>query len=146
MYLPRNASKARLREAQNARNNRAEIVRALSQGRVTRRELFKWGIFTAGGLLALKNGLSPFARSAYAGGSDIPTGVPPSPLFGALPFTQPMTRLILQTPLPLTSVGTGNDTEVVFPAGTESLNGRRLSYHTDFTASGGNTVRQSPNK
>jgi len=137
MYLPRNASKARLREAQNARNNRAEIVRALSQGRVTRRELFKWGIFTAGGLLALKNGLSPFARSAYAGGSDIPTGVPPSPLFGALPFTQPMTRLILQTPLPLTSVGTGNDTEVVFPAGTESLNGRRLSYHTDFTASGG---------
>ncbi len=117
MYLPRNASRARLREAQNARNNRAEIVRALSQGQVTRRELLKWGIFTAGGLLVAKNGLSPFARSAYAHGSDIPTGVPPSPLFGAQPFTQPMTRLILQSPQPLTEVQVGNEKEVAFPAG-----------------------------
>ncbi len=101
MYLSRKASRARLREAQNARNNRAEIVRARSQGQVTRRELIKWGIFTAGGLLAAKNGLSPFARSAYAGGSDIPTGTPPSPTFGALPFTQAMPRLSLQQPIPL---------------------------------------------
>ncbi len=83
MYLSRSASRARLREAQNARNNRAEIVRALSRGQVSRRELVKWGIFTASGTLAAINGLSPFARSAYAGGSDIPTGTPPSPLFGA---------------------------------------------------------------
>jgi FtsP/CotA-like multicopper oxidase with cupredoxin domain len=143
MYLPRNASKARLREAQNARNNRAEIVRALSQGQVTRRELVKWGIFTAGGMLALKNGLSPFAPSAYAShrdcdrGGDIPTGTPPSPLFGAQPFSQAMPRLNLQTPLPLTSVVNNGETEVVFPAGLGELNGRRQSYHTDFTASGG---------
>ena len=33
MYLPWNASKARLREAENARKNRAEIVKALSKAR-----------------------------------------------------------------------------------------------------------------
>src|SRR5262245_53412910 len=35
--------------------------------------------------------LSPFIRSAYAE-SNIPTGLPPSPLFGVQPFTQPMPR------------------------------------------------------
>jgi manganese oxidase len=49
MYLPENASRARLIEAQHARNNRAEIVTAHSQGQVSRRELFKWGLITAGG-------------------------------------------------------------------------------------------------
>ena len=87
MYLSRKASRARLREAQNARDNRAEIVKALSQGQITRRDLFKWGIFTSTGLLLAKNGLSPFAKSAYAG-SDIPTGTPPSP--HATPLSQPM--------------------------------------------------------
>ena len=91
MYLSRNPSNARLREAQNARRNRAEIVKALADGTITRRDLIRMGIFTAGGLLALKNGLSPFARSAYAD-SNIPTGAPPSPLFGVQPFTQPMYR------------------------------------------------------
>ena len=33
IYLPRNASKARLRDAERARENRAEIVRELSWGR-----------------------------------------------------------------------------------------------------------------
>ena len=89
IYLPRTASHARLREAENARRNRAEIVKALADRSVTRRELIKWGIFTTAGTLALKNGLSPFARSAYAA---IPTGAPPSPLFGVEPFTQPMPR------------------------------------------------------
>ena len=91
MYLPRNASKARLREAENARRNRAEIVKALADGTVTRRDLIRMGLFTAGGMLAFKNGLSPFARSAYAD-SNIPTGAPPSPLFGVRPFTQPLYR------------------------------------------------------
>ena len=49
IYLPGNASKARLRQAENARKNRAEIVKALSQGKVSRRELFRWGLVTAGG-------------------------------------------------------------------------------------------------
>ena len=77
MYLPFGASKIRQREAQNARNNRADIVKALSQGQITKRDLIRWGIFTAGGLLVAKNGLSPFARSAVAAG---PTGTPRSPL------------------------------------------------------------------
>ncbi|MGB6396800.1 MAG: hypothetical protein WBF73_14100 [Bradyrhizobium sp.] len=66
-YLSTKASRIRLREAQNARNNRAEIIKALSIGQITRRDLYKWGLLTVGGL-ALKNGLSPFAPSAFADG------------------------------------------------------------------------------
>jgi FtsP/CotA-like multicopper oxidase with cupredoxin domain len=91
IYLPANASRARLREAENARRNRVDILKALADGTVRRRDLIKWGLFTAAGTLALKNGLSAFARSAYAD-SNIPTGAPPSPLFGVQPFTQPMPR------------------------------------------------------
>ena len=54
-----------MREAQQARNNRAEIVRELSWGRVTRRDLIKMGLFTAAGYLAPIRGLSPFAPSVY---------------------------------------------------------------------------------
>ena len=84
MYLPWNASRARMREAENARRNRAEILQAWSQGRLSRRDLMKLGLFTAAGTLVLKNGLSPFARSAYADDSSIPTGLPRSPLFAGL--------------------------------------------------------------
>jgi FtsP/CotA-like multicopper oxidase with cupredoxin domain len=89
VYLPRNASKNRLREAEQARNNRREIVKAFSQKQVTRRDLVKMGLIGAAGTIALQNGLSPFANSAYA---SIPTGAPPSPLFGAAAFSQPMPR------------------------------------------------------
>src|SRR2546427_5608198 len=89
MYLPTKASRARVREAENARRNRAEILKAWSQGQVSRRDLIKMGFFTAGGALTFKNGLSPFAPSAYAA---IPTGLPRSPLFGVQAFTQPMPR------------------------------------------------------
>ncbi len=58
IFPPLNASKARQREAENARKNRAEIVKAWSQSQVSRRELFRWGIFTAGGLLAPIRGLN----------------------------------------------------------------------------------------
>jgi FtsP/CotA-like multicopper oxidase with cupredoxin domain len=126
MYLPKNASRIREREAQKARDNRAEIVRALSQGQITRRDLVKWGIFTVAGTLALKNGLSPFARSAFA---DVPTGTPRSPLFGVARFSQRMPRLRLQTPLPLVRNAGG---EAVFPAGLGHNNAKRLSYHEDF--------------
>src|SRR5262249_23866241 len=90
MYVSENASRARIREAENARRNRHEILTAWSQGRISRRDLFKMGLFTAAGTIVLQNGLSPFAPSAYA---SIPTGLPSSPLFGAQPFTQPMPRL-----------------------------------------------------
>ena len=105
-YLPRNASKARLREAENARKNRAEIVKAYSQGQVSRRELIKWGLITTGGLIAPIGGLSPFVAYASGGSgsggrfsgsgsgtsSNIPTGMPPSPLFGVQAFTTAMPR------------------------------------------------------
>src|SRR6185503_3698116 len=93
IYLPKGVSKARLRDAENARKNRAEILKAYSQGKVTRRELIKWGLITSAGAIAPIGGLSPFVPSVHAdGGSSIPTGAPPSPLFGVLPFTTPMPR------------------------------------------------------
>lgn len=101
MYLQEKTSKGRIREAENARKNRLEIVKALSQGQIERRELFKWGIFTAVGGLMWKQGLNPLVSSAYAA---IPTGAPASPLFGVLPFTQPMPRadLLARNPSPST--------------------------------------------
>ncbi|WP_088348605.1 MULTISPECIES: multicopper oxidase domain-containing protein [Rhodomicrobium] len=134
MYLPKSAPKNRLREAQKARENRAEIIRALGSGQVTRRDLFKMGIFTAGGMLALKNGLSPFAPSAYGA---IPVGTPPSPRFGAQPFTQEMQRLNLHHPHPLTHLNVGGEIEAAFPSALGERNSKRLSWHTDFTATGG---------
>ncbi|HEU5415924.1 MAG TPA: multicopper oxidase domain-containing protein [Candidatus Angelobacter sp.] len=93
IYLPKGASKARLRDAENARKNRAEILKAYSQGKVTRRELIKWGLITSAGAIAPIGGLSPFVPSVHAdGGGGIPTGAPPSPLFGVLPFSTPMPR------------------------------------------------------
>src|SRR5262245_27531599 len=129
MYISTKASPARQREAQNARNNRAEIVKALSHGQITRRDLYKWGIFTTTGFLAWKNGLNPCVRSAFA---DVPTGTPRSPLFGAQKFTQPMPRLALQTPVPMTrDPATDN---ALFPAALGERPAKRLSYHTDFSA------------
>jgi manganese oxidase len=103
MYLPKQPSKLRLREAENARHNRLEIVKALSHKQISRRELFKWGLFTGLGGLLWKQGLNPFVRSAYA---TIPTGSPLSPLGNALPFTQPMPRadLLTRTASPLTTL------------------------------------------
>ena len=88
IYLPWNASKARIREAEDARKHRAEIVRELSWGRVSRRDLLKMGLFSGAGLLAPIGGLNPFVKGAYA--QEI--GVPLSPLFGVQPFTQAMPR------------------------------------------------------
>src|SRR5262245_43710503 len=138
IFLSKNASPARVREAENARNNRREILKALSLGQITRRDLYKWGIFTVTGALALKNGLSPFARSAFA---QVPTGTPRSPLFGAQKFTQRMPRLALQTPIPLIQSGVGLDAVANFTGNfANELPAKRLSYHTDFTNAGGNTV------
>ena len=88
LFLSEKASRARRREAEQARANRVEIVRELSWGRVSRRDLIKMGLFTAAGTLARIRGLSPFAASVYGDG----TSMPPSPLFGCAAFTQPMPR------------------------------------------------------
>jgi FtsP/CotA-like multicopper oxidase with cupredoxin domain len=146
MYLPFSMSRIRQREAQNARNNRAEIVKALADGEITKRDLLRMGIYTAGGLIVAKHGLSPFARSAYASGA---TGVPRSPLGTATKFSQAFERLNYIKPVQggLTRVqGEYNDLRKAYEyhaafAGN-AVNGRpekpikRLSYHTDFTAAG----------
>ena len=97
-FLNDKASKQRIREAEAARRNRQEVIKALTTGEVSRRDLFKWGIFTSGGGLLAKNGFSPFVKSAHA---QVPTGSPASPTWTALPFTQPMPRFdVLQPKLP----------------------------------------------
>jgi FtsP/CotA-like multicopper oxidase with cupredoxin domain len=134
MYLSPKVSQRRLREAQLARNNRAEVVKALSQGQITRRDLFKWGLFTSAGLLLNKNGFSPYARSAFAAE---PTGAPPTPLNGAVPFTQRMPRLHYVPPVPLTKIVKPNgEWEAQWPTGLlpqPMPNAKRLSWHTDFS-------------
>src|SRR5262245_32255003 len=129
MFLSSKASRIRQREAQRARDNRAEIVRALSIGQITRRDLYKWGLFTTTGFLAWKNGLNPFVRSAFAA---VPTGTPRSPLFGAQKFSQPLPRLALQTPVPMVRDQFGNARFT--GAFANERPAKRLSYHTDFTA------------
>ena len=86
VYLRQDADAARLREAARARQNRLEVVKALSTGEISRRDLFKWGLFTASGALALNQGFSPYTKSACAA---VPTGTPRSPLSGAPKFTHP---------------------------------------------------------
>ncbi len=129
MYLPFGASRSRLSEAEHARRNRLEIVKALADGQISRRDLFKWGIFTSAGLLAAKNGLSVYAPSAYA---QVPTGAPRSPTFGAEKFHEPMNRPIVQNPYPLTANAAGDAVWQGRAQGKE-LNAKRLSWHTDFT-------------
>ena len=99
IWLSPNSDPRRLRDAENARRNRAEITQALSYGQVSRRDLIKWGLFTSAGIMAPIGGLNPFVSSLHAqpvtslfdGGdcSQIPTGLSPSPTFGVQPFTQP---------------------------------------------------------
>ena len=143
MYLPKDAPKNRIREAQNARDNRTEIRRALHLGEVTRRDLLRMGIFTVTGALALKNGLSPFASSAYGA---IPTGTPRSPMYGAQRFTQPLSRMSLQTPIPLTQQNVGGKIEAKWPTALSQLNAKATSWHEQFTASGGTLYRSAVNR
>jgi FtsP/CotA-like multicopper oxidase with cupredoxin domain len=101
IFLPWNTSRARLRAAEHAREHRAEIARELSWGRVSRRDLIKLGLFTGAGMIAPIRGLNPFISDAWA---QIPTGTPPSPLFGVQPFTQPMLRFDVVPRNPVSSL------------------------------------------
>lgn len=128
MFLPKDASKARQREAQNARNNREEIFKALRNGQISKRDLFRWGLLTSAGTLVAKNGLSQFAKSAFGA---VPTGTPLSPLFGAQKFKQRLQRLGLQTPVPLTRTPEGHAS---WGALSPEPVAKRLSWHTDYSA------------
>ncbi|HXI30253.1 MAG TPA: multicopper oxidase domain-containing protein [Vicinamibacterales bacterium] len=119
IYLPPTASRARLREAEHARRNRAEIVRELSWGRISRRDLIKMGLFTGAGLLAPIGGLNPFVRSAYA---QAPTGLPPSPLFGCKEFTQPMPRFDVLQRHPVSKDANGHLVSILDPEPTAEAN------------------------
>ncbi|MGC2697442.1 MAG: multicopper oxidase domain-containing protein [Candidatus Angelobacter sp.] len=134
-FLNENSSRARIREAENARKNRAEIVKAFSHGKVSRRDLVKMGLITAGGMLAPIHGLNPFVNSAYAAnvGGGIPTGAPPSPLFGVQPFSTPMPRFDVAPRNPVSSLtpaptAQSNQTQQPVPAvlggGTGPIEGR----------------------
>jgi FtsP/CotA-like multicopper oxidase with cupredoxin domain len=127
MFLRKNASRIRLREAQQARRNRLEITKGLSLGHVSRRDLFKWGLFTTTGALAWKHGLNPFVQSAFGSHN---TSFPHSPLFGVQKFTQPLPRLAVQQPVPLVENTFGH---AEWPAHLDERPAKRLSYHTDFT-------------
>jgi FtsP/CotA-like multicopper oxidase with cupredoxin domain len=130
----------RWREAEQARRNRVEIVKALSHEQISRRDLFRWGLIGATGLVAHKHGLSRYVGSAHA---QVPTGTPRSPLFGAQKFTQPLPRPEIVPPIPLIGEGTGRDRTYRFdtPGGAGELPTRRLSYHEDFSRSGGLSYR-----
>src|SRR5919197_534985 len=94
-YLPKNASRPQLKAARQAQEERRGIIKALSHGQISRRDLIKMGLFTSAGILAPIRGLNPFQPSLLAqtpGGPGIPTGLPPSPVFGATAFSQPMPR------------------------------------------------------
>lgn len=132
MYLPLSSTKARIREAENARKNRLEIVKALADGQITRRDLFRWGLFTTSGMLAMKHGLSVYAPSAYAA---VPTGTPRSPLYGATKFSQPMPRLFDQPRVPLSPSSAAPG--AFNWAGGGELPAKKGSYHDEFNATTG---------
>jgi len=141
--------RARIREAENARRNRQEIVKAISRGQVSRRELMRMGVFTSFGTLAMINGLSPFASSAYGA---VPTGTPTSPFprrdaVGRIvdrPFVQPLLRLHNLQRHSLTPVGTAGDTQLVWPTSLGEPNALRRANtnpirHTVSLANATNT-------
>src|SRR2546422_11488228 len=63
MFLSSKASKLRVKEADIARRNRQEIVKALADGQITLRDLFKWGVFATDVLLLCNHSLIRFVLS-----------------------------------------------------------------------------------
>ena len=102
-FLSPKASKARLREAEQARNERWDIIKSNSHGQVSRRDLIKMGLFTSAGLMLPISGLSPFGQSAFAS-SNIPTGLPPSPLGTTTAFSTPMPRFDVFPRIPVAAL------------------------------------------
>src|SRR5215469_5113545 len=70
-------SRRRFKEMEEAAKNRRELIAA---GLTSRRDLFKMGLLTAGGMLVAKSGLSARAQSvpATGGQNTVKTNNPPS--------------------------------------------------------------------
>jgi len=96
MYLSTKASRIRQREAQRARDNRAEIVKARSLGQVDAARTCQVGPLHGGRRAGVQERLEPVRPQRLCA---VPTGTPRSPLYGAQKFTQPLPRLRLQTPM-----------------------------------------------
>ncbi len=130
MFLSRTSSSSQHREAERARLNRLEIATALRNGQVSRRDLMRWGLMTGSGALVIKNGLSPWAKSAHA---QVPTGLPPSPRFAAIKFSQALPRPFSpHEQLMFPQSGPGVETSAAFPSEMKQLSARRLSYHDAY--------------
>ena len=68
-------SRRRFKEMCDAAKNRRELIAA---GLTSRRDLFKMGLLTAGGMLVAKSGLSARAQTATTGQNTVKTNQPPS--------------------------------------------------------------------
>ena len=62
-WLREDSDRRRIRDAENARRNRQEINTALTHGKISRRDLVKWGLFSTAGTIAAIGGLSPFVKA-----------------------------------------------------------------------------------
>src|ERR1043165_9928065 len=81
IWLSEHSDKRRIRDAENARQNRAEITRALSHGQIKRRDLVNWGLFTSAGIMLPIGGLNPFVRPLL--GQSAATSPSPSALLAS---------------------------------------------------------------
>ncbi len=121
-------------EAERAARNRLELVKARSQGEITKRDLFRWGLFGAGGLIAAKHGSArscaaptprfrPDAGEPALWRAEVPRADAPRPGSAAHPLRPAPTN--------------NGDVMWMDPAGSgrelPELRGRRLSYHDDWT-------------
>ena len=68
-------SRRRFKEMCNAAKNRRELIAA---GLTSRRDLFKMGLLTSGGMLIAKNGLSARASGQSISNKGVTTDNPPS--------------------------------------------------------------------
>ena len=130
-------SRRRFREMCNAAKNRRELIAA---GLTSRRDLFKMGLLTAGGMLVAKRGLSARAAYGQAQGGTIPgqasSGTTQSPgSFNlcvpgnqtASPATQPFIDPLPLMPLASTvAVGTLNPAPTICPNTSSGTDGTEV--------------------
>src|SRR5258708_36063972 len=86
--------RSRYKEMLAAAKNRRELIAA---GLTSRRELFKMGLLTAGGMLIAKSGLSSRAYRQTVNGAPNPLGLPNNP--PASPATRSSLEALAVTPI-----------------------------------------------